>query len=69
MYKTLKYFEKGQPHECDYCTHETARISPAYFKHNTNKCDYVVTYNISQIQRLNVNNIFISQLIFVILLA
>ena len=28
MYKVWKYFEKGQPHVCDYCTHETTRIWP-----------------------------------------
>ena len=26
MYKIWKYFKKGQPHACDYCTHERARI-------------------------------------------
>ena len=30
MNKTWKYFEKGQPHVCDYRMHETARICPAY---------------------------------------
>ena len=29
MYKIWKYFEKGQPHACDYRMHETARICPA----------------------------------------
>ena len=29
MYKIRKYFEKGQPHACDYHTHETARTCPA----------------------------------------
>ena len=24
----VKYFEKGQPHACDYCMHKTARICP-----------------------------------------
>ena len=28
-YKIWKYFEKGKPHACDYCTHEAARICPA----------------------------------------
>ena len=28
MYKIWKYFEKGQPHVCDYRMHETARICP-----------------------------------------
>ena len=28
MYKIWKYFEKGQPHACDYHMHETARICP-----------------------------------------
>ena len=30
MYKIWKYFEKGQPHVCNYCMHETAKICPAY---------------------------------------
>ena len=29
MYKIWEYFEKGQPHMCDYCMYETARIYPA----------------------------------------
>ena len=28
MYKIWKYFEKGQPHACDYRMHEAARIYP-----------------------------------------
>ena len=28
MYKIWKYFGKGQPHACEYCMHETARICP-----------------------------------------
>ena len=28
MYKIWKYLEKGQPHACNYRTHETARICP-----------------------------------------
>ena len=28
MYKILKYFEKRQPHACDYRMHEAARIYP-----------------------------------------
>ena len=30
MYTTCKYFEKGKPLACDYRTHETSRICPAY---------------------------------------
>ena len=30
MYTTYKYFEKGKPLACDYRTHETSRICPAY---------------------------------------
>ena len=30
MYNILTYFEKGQPHVCDYRTHKTARICPKY---------------------------------------
>ena len=30
MYKIRKYFEKGQPHACNYCKHETARICPDF---------------------------------------
>ena len=29
MYKTLKYFGKGQPHAFDHWMHEKARICPA----------------------------------------
>ena len=32
MCKSWKYFEKGQPHACDYHTHETARICPDNIK-------------------------------------
>ena len=28
MFKIWKYFEIGQPHSCEYCIHETARICP-----------------------------------------
>ena len=38
MYKILKYFEKGQPHACDYRMHEAARIYPErpdFFKKKT----------------------------------
>ena len=30
MYKIWECFEKGQSHACDYCTHETDRISYIY---------------------------------------
>ena len=30
MCKISIFFEKGQPHVCDYCTDETARIYPGY---------------------------------------
>ena len=36
MCKMWKYFEKGQPHACDYRTHKTARICPGKgFWHNS----------------------------------
>ena len=33
MYKIWKCFKKGQPHACDYCTHERARICTVKVHH------------------------------------
>ena len=30
MFKVSKHSEKGKPFACNYCTYETARMSPAW---------------------------------------
>ena len=42
MYKIRKYFEKWQPHACDYRMHETARICPAGFFLMLDKLDQLM---------------------------
>ena len=47
MYKILKYFEKRQPHACDYRMHEAARIYPERPDFFKKKKQYSIFYFMS----------------------